>query len=165
MNKTPHLTTTKGRAIVAIAIVISVWLAVFKAIRSDWSETFHFVQYVPPAIIFAALLVSDRLTYSRAHLPVKCAFDITAIAIAASRMFITTTPFSGHMVLIVYGLITARSTWLRLMALALLVHTTVLKLLVWSDSSTWVYGLGIGAIIGIAYVAFSRKTTYDFDDR
>ena len=146
----------KHRAVILVAIIASVGLIVLKAIRSDWTETLHFVQYVVPAIIFAAMLVAHRFAGNRAIPYLKFSFDFMTVAIAASRMVITTTPFSGHMVLFVYGLIAAGRMWLRLVALALLIHTTVLKLFFWSDSSTWAFGLGIGAIVGIACLACTR---------
>ncbi|MCA9250865.1 MAG: hypothetical protein KDA54_06995 [Phycisphaerales bacterium] len=159
--------TIYRRAINIVAIVFSLVMVAYKAFRSDWLETLHFVQYAIPPIIFSALLVTDRLSGRRDSKSVKLVLDGLALAIAGSRLFTTATPFSGHMVLFAYGLLAAENRTTRLIALLLLIHTTVLKLIVWADFSTWSYGAAMGVVLGIACLKFSSRaeSTHDRDDR
>lgn len=161
------INNTQSRAIIFGAVVAAIGLAMIKATRSDWSATLHFVQYAVPPIIFSALLVTDRLSGRRDSKSVKLALDGLALAIAGSRLFTTATPFSGHMVLFAYGLLAATNRTTRLIALLLLIHTTVLKLIVWADFSTWSYGAAMGVVLGIACLKFSSRaeSTHDRDDR
>ncbi len=167
MHKELPTKNIQRRAIMFSAVVAAFCLAMIKATRSDWSATLHFVQYGVPPIIFSALLVADRLSGRRDSKSVKLFLDGLAIAIAGSRLLTTATPFSGHMVLFSYGLLAAANRTTRLMALILLIHTTVLKLIVWKDFSTWSCGAAMGVVLGVAYLKFSNRarSNYDFDDR
>jgi hypothetical protein len=64
-------------------------------------------------------------------------------------------PFSGHMLFLAYSGLTTRRTWYRGLALALLVETTVFKLWLWRDVTSWALGLALGLLAAFGY---SRST-------
>lgn len=142
------------RVVLIAAVALSVILTMLKGAQSGWIETLHFFQYVSPPIIFAAALLCDRINARRSAFFSLVSLDLIAIAIAASRLITTATPFSGHMVLFTYGLLSSRDFKIKIFAVVLLIHTSVLKLFVWSDSATWACGALIGLLLGI--VARSR---------
>ncbi|HNO79673.1 MAG TPA: hypothetical protein PKN33_16625 [Phycisphaerae bacterium] len=157
MNKKSPVRAVQSRMIITGAVATAAGLTILKATRSDWWTTLHFVQYVIPPIVFSALLIVDGLASRQCLGITRMAFDGLVIATAASRLYTTATPFSGHMVLFAYGLLAATNRTTRLIALLLLIHTTVLKLIVWADFSTWSYGAAMGVVLGIACLKFSSR--------
>ncbi|NOX57305.1 MAG: hypothetical protein GXP29_00405 [Planctomycetes bacterium] len=137
------------RGVQTAAICLSAGLTIRKAMRSDLYATLHFVQYVPPMVLFAAAMISSRLSHSQRIRLWDGGLDLVAIGIAGSRLVNSDTPFSGHMVLLTYGIISSQGRKLRLFALILLIHTTCLKLFVWGDFSTWAIGAGIGILLSL----------------
>lgn len=132
------------RVLYASAICVSTIGLVRVAQYEDLLSTLHFLQYVPPMIFFSAALLSSRLNPKHKIHPWDIFGDTVAIAASGSRMIYTATPFSGHMVLLTYGVMSSSSNKVRLFVIVMLIHTTFLKLIMWGDYSTWLIGAGIG---------------------
>ncbi|MBA2670105.1 MAG: hypothetical protein H0U67_07035, partial [Gemmatimonadetes bacterium] len=62
-------------------------------------------------------------------------------------------PFSGHMLFLTYSGLVTRHAWYRVLAAVLLAETTVFKLWLWDDPSSWVWGLALGAVAAAVHAA------------
>lgn len=125
-----------------------------RARHHDVGKLLYSLHYVVPMIIFAAALVDDRLAHGQQLRAAGTALDAAVILIAASRLLTSRFPYSGHMVLLVYGLMTACGRPMRILAVVLLIHATALKLLAWHDPVTW----SIGAVMGYLFARFHKRS-------
>ena len=150
------------RLIVCGAIVLSVGLTLVATFRLERIAAMHFIQYVIPMVLFAAAMFASRLGQTPFRWSSACV-DLMAIGIAGSRMIDTSTSFSGHMVLLVYGVLIANNRALRIAGGVLLIHVSILKLWVWADFKTWTYGTLIGiCLYGLARFLKLKRTTHRF---
>jgi len=83
--------------------------------------------------------------------------DLTAVGLAASRLFGTLIPSSGHALFLTYSLITVNSRLYRIAAAVMLAATVAVKLY-WGDYRSWGYGILAGALLGAGYLVTVRKS-------
>lgn len=76
--------------------------------------------------------------------------DTTVVVIAASRFLGPLIPSSGHALFLTYIGLTVDRRLFRVLAAILLLATIALKLS-WGDYRSWLYGLLLGAALGIIY--------------
>ena len=111
------------------AIPLAFAALVALSLRIAWHPPIAtYVQYVPIAAVFAAL-VCDRVVAAQ-PLRARAAFcDVAVVVLALMRVFVPPLPFvSGHMLLATYGAVTANSAALRvfaIIALAEVIYTKV----------------------------------------
>ncbi|HSU15026.1 hypothetical protein [Longimicrobium sp.] len=132
----------------AVAGCIAMRLIDFGA-RSGAAVTF-LVIYVAPLVLAVPLWFRGRL-----EVPWRVrVLDLTVTALAFVRFAVRNVlPFSGHMLFLTYSALSPPvGRRYRLLAIALLVETTVLKLWIWRDSRSWLPGL----IAGLAAAAIGR---------
>jgi hypothetical protein len=113
--------------------------------------------YVAPLFLAAPLWARQRLDMLE-HLTARALVaDVLVTSLAFARFVAgERLPFSGHMLFLAYTLLTpGLASWYRLLAVVLLVETTVFKLWLWSDATSWALGLVLG--VGAAAVVFSRR--------
>jgi hypothetical protein len=77
--------------------------------------------------------------------------DVAVLAVAAARFLGAVVPVSGHMLFLVYSAVTTRNRWYQLLAVALIMETTLFKLGVWADPTTWALGAAAGLVGGGLY--------------
>ncbi|HEX8903837.1 MAG TPA: hypothetical protein VF771_03290 [Longimicrobiaceae bacterium] len=116
--------------------------------RSGAAVTF-LVFYVAPLFIAAPLWLRERVdVVGRARV-----LDLAVVALAFAR-FVGggILPFSGHMLFLTYSLLARPISFrYRLLAVALLIETTVFKLWIWRDPRSWGLGLALGLAAAVAW--------------
>ena len=115
--------------------------------RGNLEALAYYLTYIAPMLVFAPLLLASRLREPGPPRLWNAGIDLTAIGVAGSRMVAPVIPFSGHMVILVYALMSSRSKLLWWLALVLAAHTTYLKLVMWRDPITWIVGVAIGVAL------------------
>jgi hypothetical protein len=143
----PRLVVVLRGGVAIAGILAAIALIVLRVRQHDMGKTLYALHYVVPMILFAAALVSSRLGNVHSARVRDLLVDALAVVVAASRLLVAVIPFSGHMALLTYGLLTADGQLLRGAAIILLLHTTVLKLVVWHDPVTW----SVGACLGVLF--------------
>ena len=86
----------------------------------------------------------------------KIALDALVVGLAASRLFGSLIPSSGHALFLSYSLLTVSNRSYRILAGVLLMGTVALKWY-WGDYRSWVYGIAAGLLCGFIYGRL-RKT-------
>ena len=89
--------------------------------------------YVMPMYLLAPWWACVKLSDPPSLYPRGILTDVLAVGIAASRTVTPVIPASGHVVFLVYSLLTTRSRWYFVPAAAFLLFTLVVKLAVWQD--------------------------------
>lgn len=129
--------------------------------RSGAAATF-LVWYVAPLFLAAPLWLRERLHVTgRTH-----ALD-AAVTVLAFARFVSggLLPFSGHMLFLSYSALTPPATrGYRVLALALLIETTIFKLWIWRDPRSWGLGLVLG-LLAAASLRMGRDASHRPDDR
>jgi len=79
--------------------------------------------------------------------PGRLVLDVGVLVLALARFGIgDTLPFSGRMLFLCYSLLTTSTRGYRLVALVLVLETTIFKLVLWQDPQSWGLGLALGII-------------------
>lgn len=86
----------------------------------------------------------------------KIALDALVVGLAASRLFGSIIPSSGHALFLSYSFLTVSNRGYRILSGVLLTGTIALKLY-WGDYRSWVYGIAAGLFCGFIYGRL-RKT-------
>lgn len=134
-----------------VALVISPLFAFSYSVEGDWNATLERLHYVAPPFFFVPLLLSVRLGKAGPPRAEGLLLDAAIVLLAASRMWISAIPFSGHMLLFTYAALTERTWWHRAIIALFIVHTTWFKLIVWGDFLTWSVGIAGGLIAARFY--------------
>jgi len=140
------------------------WLSVLMPIApvaaaigfNGWPEVRHQILYVAPMLFACPFWMRLRLNAVAELTIARGAVDVAVVAVAITRWLGPAIPLSGHMLFLVYSGLTTRATGYRLLATALLIETTVFKLLLWSDPTTW----GLGGLAGLL-AAGARRVVGD----
>jgi hypothetical protein len=118
----------------------------------DWEAKRLLIFYIAPlffaAPIWVRVRISEWQTLSSSSFTLDAVVFLLSFLRFVSGQFL---PFSGHMLFLTYSGLTTRSTGYRLLALGLLVETTIFKLWLWRDPTSWALGLAIGLIAAALY--------------
>lgn len=107
--------------------------------------------YAAPLFVAVLVWARIRLGSLESLTPAECSTDAVVTFLAFARfVFGAVLPFSGHMLFLSYALLTARGACgFRLLAVVLLVETTVFKLWIWQDTTSWALGLALGVLAAL----------------
>lgn len=129
-------------AAIAAAVLVRYGILDFDE-RSGAAATF-LVWYVAPLFLAAPLWLRGRLHVAGRTRALDAAVTVLAFARFVSGGLL---PFSGHMLFLTYSALTPPVTrGYRLLALALLIETTIFKLWIWRDPRSWALGLVLGLL-------------------
>jgi hypothetical protein len=133
-----------GLAICALSAIYAL------AAWGSWPAARFLLAYVAPMCSAVPWWARERLR-AVAQAPGTTAgrlmLDTAVVGLAIARFGIgELLPFSGHMLFLGYSLLTTSARGYRLAALALLIETTIFKLVVWQDIRSWVIGLVLGLV-------------------
>lgn len=82
--------------------------------------------------------------------------DAAVVIMTASRFLGPLIPPSGHALFLTYAGLTVDRRLFRIVAALLLLATIALKLS-WGDHRSWLYGLLLGAVLGVIYQRTGAK--------
>jgi hypothetical protein len=104
--------------------------------------------YAAPLFLAVPLWARHRLAALERLPATALVADVVVTALAAARFVLGTwLPFSGHMLFLAYsGLTVDGARAYRALALLLAVETTVFKLWLWRDVTSWALGLALGLL-------------------
>lgn len=110
------------------------------------------ILYIAPLFLAAPLWIRIRLETPPRPASYSLALDVGVFLLSFLR-FVTGhfLPFSGHMLFLTYSGLTTPRIGYRLIAVALLIETTIFKFWVWHDPRSWSLGLVIGLLAGVLY--------------
>jgi hypothetical protein len=145
-----------------VLVAILLWLGIdgglgFLRNRHDAAAR-YLAFYTAPLLFAVAVWLRERMTLVRGNWSMLMLADATVLTLAAVRFIAgAVVPFSGHMLFLSYSMLAVpvRRAY-RLLALALLVETTIFKLLIWSDTRSWALGLALG-VTAAGIAALSRR--------
>jgi hypothetical protein len=118
---------------------------------NDWPATRFLTLYIAPILLAIPLWLRERLRVLELLTPANRMVDAAVLAVAAARFFGAVVPVSGHMLFLVYSAVTTPNRWYQLLAVALIIETTIFKLGVWGDPTTWGLGAAAGLVAGGLY--------------
>lgn len=127
----------------ALAPVTYWWLGSWPAVR-------FVALYVTPIALMAPWWLRERLRTVplvgvRGLVPRL--IDGAVLLLAVARFGVGTTfPFSGHMLFLTHSVLTTPVKRYQWTAAALIIETSIFKLLVWQDVMSWAIGLGAGLV-------------------
>jgi hypothetical protein len=140
------------RFLLSSAVVLTVGALGAAVVADDWRARSFFALYIAPLFLVAPLWVRLRVAGPRPARGTRAWVDVVVFVLSCLRyLFTGLFPFSGHMLFLTYSALTTREAWYRWVAAALLVETTVFKLWVWRDATTWSLGLALGLLAAVAY--------------
>lgn len=114
--------------------------------------------YVAPMFLAAPIWVRIRLVGLEERRGRIRALDAIIFLLAVLRFIVGgALPFSGHMLFLTYTLVTVRAAGYRWLVGALLLETTVFKLIVWHDLYSWSIGLGLGLAAAILVLLWEAR--------
>jgi hypothetical protein len=118
----------------------------------DWPAKRLLIFYIAPLFFAAPIWVRLRISEWQTPFSSSFALDATVFLLSFLR-FVSGQflPFSGHMLFLTYSGLVTRRTGYRLLTLGLLVETTIFKLWLWRDPTSWALGLAIGLIAAVIY--------------
>lgn len=109
-----------------------------------------FFLYVAPMLIAAPWWVRVRLAERPLTISARWVLDAVVILLAALRAVgVPWLPFSGHTLFLTYSGIVTRHRGYRILALLLMLETTVFKLWLWRDPGSWSLGIAAGVMLAI----------------
>ena len=117
----------------------------------DLSKPLFSLIYNGPLFILCAFWLYFRTHEYRRLLILRALLDIAVLSIAIARFFGSSTPPSGHAILLTHTLISVNNRYYRLAALIMLIGTAGLKIS-WHDYTSLGYGIVLGTISGVAWV-------------
>ncbi|HJR65786.1 MAG TPA: hypothetical protein VJ802_05120 [Gemmatimonadaceae bacterium] len=110
-----------------------------------------FLLYVAPMLIVTPIWLHLRLAERRLSLSRRWLLDAVVVFMAALRgIGVPGLPFSGHTLFLAYSGIVTRHRGYRVLALLLMLETTVFKLWLWRDPKSWGLGIAIGVLLAVA---------------
>ena len=110
-----------------------------------------FVLYVMPMLIAAPLWLRVRLAERPLAFSARWVLDALVMFLAALRAVgVPWLPFSGHTLFLTYSGIVTPHRGYRILALLLMLETTVFKLWVWRDPMSWSLGIAAGILLAVA---------------
>lgn len=137
-------------AIVLSGGIVTALMLVWGFGADDWRIQRVLLLYNAPTCAAGAWWLYLRVGDIQAWWRAGIVLDAIVFAAALLRMVpFLPLPFSGHMLFLVYSLLTARSTAYRWIAAILVAETTVFKLVVWGDWHTW--GIGVACACTLAF--------------
>jgi hypothetical protein len=102
-------------------------------------------------LIAAPWWVRVRLAERPLTFSARWVLDAVVILLAALRAVgVPWLPFSGHTLFLTYSGIVTRHRGFRILTLLLMLETTVFKLWLWRDPTSWSLGIAAGVILAIA---------------
>jgi hypothetical protein len=134
--------STYSLAIIPIIILI-VGLAI-----NDWIAERFVLFYFLPIVIIALLWLFLRLKKYNTLSKTVIIIDVLVFISAIFRL-IGILPFSSHMLFLTYSIITTDNKYFRILTVLIILETTYLKLFIWNDTLSWVFGGLIGFALGI----------------
>jgi len=127
----------------------------------SWPTARFLLAYAAPMCVAVPWWARERLRVSAQApgiAPSRVLLDVIVLVLAIARFGIgETLPFSGHMLFLSYSFLTTSARGYRLMALVLLIETSIFKLLVWHDARSWALGLALGPVAAVAAAAGQRQ--------
>lgn len=117
----------------------------------SWGSVRFFVYYAAPLFLAAPLWMRSRVCVITQLSNLALAMDVVVFVASVARFAAAAVfPFSGHMLFLTYTLLTARARWYAWLAVALIMETSFFKLVLWHDRESWLLGLALGALTGVA---------------
>lgn len=118
----------------------------------DWRVQRVLLLYNAPTCAAGAWWLYLRVGNMQAQWSVGIVLDAVVFVVALLRALpFLPLPFSGHMLFLVYSLLTTRSAAYRWVAAVLVLETTVFKLVVWGDWYTWSIGVICACVLAFFY--------------
>jgi hypothetical protein len=130
----------------------------------SWAAARFLALYVAPLFLAAPLWAREQLraiVATDGEAGWRLLLDAAVVLLSLARfVFGEVLPFSGHMLFLTYTVLLPASRAYRWLAVVLLVETTIFKLLLWADGSSWAIGLALGALAaGVVSWGGSRSAT------
>ena len=140
--------------IAALGLLACTCGAVYAAtVMTSWPAVRFLLLYVAPMCIAVPWWMRARLRTLNGEGNVeswRAGADAAMLVLAMARFVVgAVLPWSGHMLFLSYSAITTDTRDYRIVAVLLLVETTVFKLLVWQDARSWAIGLALGGLVGV----------------
>jgi hypothetical protein len=140
----------------AVLLTTAAVLAGFLVVEAGPARRFV-VFYIAPMVLAFPLWARVRLESIETEPAGRVALDAAVTVLAVLRTLTGALPFSGHMLFLVYSLLTTPRLWYRVVALLLIVETTWFKLGIWSDVLSWSLGLAAGLVSAALYAFLGRR--------
>ena len=122
------------------------------------TEWFFLYYHVPISIPFVGFLF-DRARGYLQKMPgqlISVGLDTVIIALALTRSVYPVPYISGHALFLSYALVTARTWWVRIPVLAVLLEVIYLKVFCWHDPTLF-GGCALGCAAGFLWIFLWRK--------
>jgi len=116
------------------------------------------VFYIAPMVLAFPLWAGVRLERIETEPAGRVALDLSVTLLAVLRTLTGALPFSGHMLVLTYSLLTTPRAWYRAVALLLVAETTWFKLGIWADWRSWSLGLVAGLAAAALHALLARRT-------
>ena len=123
-----------------------------------WPAQRYLAFYFAPMVMIAPLWLRQRLGEDGSLAGTRLVIDALVFVLAMVRT-VGILPFSGHVLFLVHTLLTARgpgAATYRLLAIAFLLETTWVKLVIWHDPTSWSLGIVAGLLSAGGYLLASR---------
>lgn len=142
-----------------VAPVLIVLLCVL--FRREVGRPLYFAVYFAPAIGAFFLSISYRLLELKQYGLVRGFIDGLVILLCSLRMTAPLVPMSGHMLFFVYSGLTIRSRLFRMIIAALIIQTSIIKLVLWGDYWSWSLGVLSGVLLAGVFARSPRRLPAD----
>jgi hypothetical protein len=145
-----------NRILVAVAILVVIACVVGAMValtQFDSLRGARFVLlYVAPLSLTALWWIGERIeNVDHVDYRARIWIDALVLALAATRFVTGSLPFSGHMLFLTYTGLTTERVAYRWLALLVAVETTIFKLILWHDPTTWAVGIFLGLTGSLAW--------------
>ena len=110
-----------------------------------------FLLYVAPMLVATPLWLRVRLAERPLAVSRPWLLDALVVFVSALRgIGVPGLPFSGHTLFLTYSAIVTTHRGYRILALLLMLETTVFKLWMWRDPQSWGLGIAVGVLLAVA---------------
>lgn len=123
----------------------------------DWPARRFLAFYVAPLLLVFFAWLWLRLGET-SHSKTVLILDAIVVGVASLRFFTGAIPLSGHMLFLSYSGLTQRASWYRILALAIAIETTVFKLWIWRDVTSWSIGTVAGVTAFLLHTSASKRS-------
>jgi len=130
---------------VAVGVPVVI-VAVTQAV--GWPGGYFQWYYVGPLAALLPWMVILRMRHGPAGHRIRAA-DALVLGLAGLRVLGPVVPMSGHVLILVYSMLTIRTGWYRVAGTLVLLQVTWLKVFRWHEPGSWVWGLVLGLILGL----------------